>query len=121
MPRCYFTGVAMQMDDAFVFNRRAAKATIASLQHQIQSLQRLLDQLGPMDATPSSAMPVANGKQKHLPAPRQHRLACKSMALALAQGFPEVDLFESWPAYRAQAHGQPKAKPPVTEPDHAPN
>lgn len=96
MPRCYYTGLAMSFDKAFVLNRREAHRLRDQLSERLVRLQRLLELLGPMDPVPVD--PPLRGKK----APVRHRMVCKPIAEALAQGFPEVRLFEAWAAYQAR-------------------
>lgn len=103
MPRCYYTGLAMPFDKAFVLNRREAHRLRDQLAERLVRLQRLLELLGPMDPSPNT--PLHSNK-----APVRHRLVCKAIAEALAQGFPEVTLFEAWMAYHARVLADCKRK-----------
>ncbi len=99
MVHCFLTGVGLSMDQAFVLNRREARELLALLNERMTSLQRVIAQFGPLDdedlATRRGAGPRSAQRRKH------HRLVCQAVAVAMAQGFPEIELFQSWPAHRA--------------------
>lgn len=108
MARCFLTGVEFPLQQAFVLNRREARDLLHELRDRIASLQRVIEQLSPLDThEPKRFAP------KRKDAPRRHRLVCKAVADALAPGFPEIDLFESWLDYRSRAKraARPEAPP----------
>jgi len=99
MVRCFLTGVEFPLQKAFVLNRRDARDLLGALKDRIASLQRVIDQLSPLDA-----QEVTPFRQAHKSGfvPKKHRLVCKAVADALAPGFPEIELFQSWLEYRSR-------------------
>ena len=100
MVRCFLTGVEFPLQKAFVLNRRDARHLLGALKDRMASLQRVIDQLSPLDA--HDAKPFGKPRKNGF-APKKHRLVCKAVADALAPGFPEIDLFQSWLEYRSRA------------------
>jgi len=100
MARCFLTGVEFPLQKAFVLNRRDARDLLDALKDRLASLQRVIDQLSPLDA--HDAKPFEQ-KRKGAFAPKKHRLVCKAVADALAPGFPEIELFQGWPEYRSRS------------------
>lgn len=101
MVRCFLTGVEFPLQKAFVLNRRDARDLLGALKDRIASLQRVIDQLSPLDAY--DTMPFGRSRKGGY-APKKHRLVCKAVADALTPGFPEIELFQSWLEYRSRAH-----------------
>jgi hypothetical protein len=99
MVRCFLTGVEFPLQKAFVLNRRGARDLLAALKDRVACLQRVIEQLAPLDARESKPFGRAH---KSAFAPKKHRLVCKAVADALAPGFPEIELFESWLEYRSR-------------------
>jgi hypothetical protein len=100
MVRCFLTGVEFPLQQAFVLNRRSARDLRDSLKDRVACLQRVIEQLSPLDA--QEAKPFGQ-THKSTFAPKKHRLVCKAVADALAPGFPEIELFQSWLEYRSRA------------------
>lgn len=100
MVRCFLTGVQFPLEDAFVLNRREARGLVAALNDRVASLRRLVEQLAPLDGEASDAS-AQQGRQEGR-ARKKHRLVCKTVASAIAAGFPEVPLFTPWPEYQSQ-------------------
>jgi hypothetical protein len=98
---CYLTGVNCHIEDAFVLNRRAAHELLGMLKGRVASLQRVIEQLSPLDDKDVGLwIPPF---RRTGPTPKNHRLVCKAVANALAPGFPEISLFVGWPQYHTQA------------------
>jgi hypothetical protein len=127
MANCYMTGVQFPLEKAFVLNRREARDLLDTLKDRVASLQRVMDQLGPLDAQDGYA-DIPPARRAGL-APRKHRLVCKAVADALAPGFPEINLFMEWSLYQSQARqvirraarASVKPLPPPNPPDHEKN
>lgn len=97
MARCFLTGVEFRVEDGHVLNRSDAYRLLRTLRKRSESLERLIAQLSPLDkpaADDARAMKRIGGKQ--------HRMICKAVADALAQAYPEIELFLSWPALLAR-------------------
>ncbi len=93
MARCFLTGVEFRVENGHVLNRSDAYRLLRTLRKRAENLERLLAQLSPLDkpaADDARAMKRAGG--------RQHRMICKTVADVLAQAYPEIELFLSWPA-----------------------
>ncbi len=105
MVRCFLTGVEFPIQQAFVLNRRDARDLLDGLKDRVASLQRVIDQLSPLDT--HDPRPFEQPRKGAF-APKKHRLVCKAVADALAPGFPEIELFQGWPEYcalRTALHG----------------
>lgn len=99
--RCFMTGVQCRLDDSYVLNRRQARDLLDLLKDRAASLRRVMEQFSPLDDLEvNPAIPFARRARF---APKKHRLVCKAVADALAPGFPEIELFQSWSAYQSQA------------------
>jgi hypothetical protein len=99
MARCFLTGVEFPLQQAFVLNRRAARDLRDALKDRVACLQRVIEQLSPLDARDGNPF---GREQKSAFVPKKHRLVCKAVAEALAPGFPEIELFQGWLEYRAR-------------------
>lgn len=99
MARCFLTGVEFPLQKAFVLNRRDARDLLSVLKDRVASLQRVIDQLSPLDTFDDK--PFERWRKRPF-VPKRHRLVCKAVADALAPGFPEIELFQVWPEYRSR-------------------
>lgn len=99
MVHCFLTGVQLDMDKAFVLNRREARDLLAALSDRLTSLRRLIDQFAPLDEgeEPDHGW---QGQRRNAATRKRHRFVCKAVADAMAPGFPEINLFQTWPAYQ---------------------
>jgi len=100
MVRCFLTGVEFPLHKAFVLNRRDARDLLDTLKDRVACLQRVIEQLSPLDAREAEPFGRAH---KSAVVPKKHRLVCKAVADALAPGFPEIELFQGWLDYRSRA------------------
>ncbi len=101
MACCFLTGVQVSLEQAYVLNRREARELLDVLKYRVASLRRVIEQFSPLDDQDDlSTVPLALRANF---APKKHRLVCKTVADALAPGFPEIKLFMEWPVYRSQA------------------
>jgi len=98
---CFLTGVQFHIDKGFVLNRREARNMLDALKKRVASLQRAIEQLSPLDEDDSYAANAYIGRTGFTR--KKHRLVCKSVADALAPGFPEIKLFIPWPEYQSRA------------------
>ena len=101
MAHCYLTGVQVCLENAFVLNRREARELLEVIKDRAASLRRVIEQLSPLDDQDEQVGVPAARRASF--APKKHRLVCKAVADALAPGFPEIRLFQEWPAYQAAA------------------
>ena len=101
MVRCFMTGVEFPLEKGFVLNRREAYDLLNALKDRIGVLRRVIDQLSPLDDQDNGAG-VSLARRSGF-ASKKHRLVCKAVADAIAPGFPEIELFQNWPTYRAYA------------------
>ncbi len=101
MVRCFMTGVQVNLEQAYVLNRREAGELLDALKYRVASLRRVVEQFSPLDD--QDELPNVPPARHARFAPKKHRLVCKAVADALAPGFPEIKLFMAWTVYRAQA------------------
>jgi hypothetical protein len=104
MVHCFLTGVQLDIDKAYVLNRRDARGLLATLNDRIVSLRRLIEQFAPLDDSDEPEQGWRGGERqqrRHAAARKHHRLVCKAVADAMAPGFPEIKLFQTWPSHRA--------------------
>lgn len=98
MISCFMTGVQIQLEDAYVLNRREARDLLDAMKDRVASLRRVVEQYSPLDDQVGyEALPAM---RRATLAPKKHRLVCKAVANALAPGFPEIKLFLAWPQYQ---------------------
>lgn len=97
MARCFLTGVEFDVEDGHVLNRSDAYRLLRTLRKRAESLERLIAQLSPLD------QPTADdSRATRRIGVRLHRMTCKAVADALAQAYPEIELFLSWRALIAR-------------------
>jgi hypothetical protein len=99
MAHCFLTGVEFPLQQAFVLNRRDAHNLLHALKDHVSCLQRVIEQYSPLDAYETKPP----GRVRKGVVPKRHRLVCKAVADVLSSGFPEIELFLSWPEYRSHA------------------
>jgi hypothetical protein len=101
MTQCFLSGVQCEISDAFVLNRREARDLLDRLKDRVASLERVVQQLSPLDVV---AQYEFSPRAKHGKfAPKKHRLVCKAVSEAMAQAFPEIKLFLPWKQYVQQS------------------
>lgn len=97
MARCFLTGVEFRVEEGHVLNRTDAHRLLRALRKRSESLERLVAQLSPLDDPAAEGSRVTTHTRG-----KQHRMICKAVADALAQAYPEIELFLSWPALLAR-------------------
>ena len=97
MAKCYITGIEIPVEEAYLLNIYVVNKTIRDLKSRFETIQRLLDQLGPKDEI--SFFSAVAGKQVNR---MDRRLVCNAMAQSLAVALPEEKLFITWPEYKQQ-------------------
>lgn len=104
MVHCFLTGVQLDIDKAYVLNRREARDLLAALNDRLVSLRRVVEQFAPLDDSdePGEGWRGQRQQRRHAATRKRHRLVCKAVADAMAPGFPEIKLFQTWPTHRAQ-------------------
>ncbi len=94
MPKCFLTGLEINFDQAWLLNRGQAKRAAQTLRDRLAALDRLIQQLEPLDE-----VEVYRGPVHGLRTRRDHRLVSRSVVNAYSQSFPDLDLFLSWEMY----------------------
>jgi hypothetical protein len=101
MNRCFLTGVEVGFESAHVLNRTVLYRLLRGLKQKAETLERLLEQLGPVDEA------IVRRVSGEPPVTKKHRrLVSKAVADVLRQGFGEPELFIPFAtlAERARAH-----------------
>jgi hypothetical protein len=101
MPKCFFTGIEIQMEDAYLLDRGAAKRALHNLRLRLAAVERLVLQLSPKDEVEAYDYKSQSAKVRP-----QRRLVCATVAGALSASYPESPLFVAWPKFAAR-------RPPV--------
>ena len=91
MSKCFFTGIEVPLDKAYLLDRGAAQRALRNLRLRIAAVERLVSQLGPKDD-----VPVFDPKAKTTRTRSERRLVCPTVATALSSCYPEAPLFVSW-------------------------
>ncbi|MCB1772458.1 MAG: hypothetical protein KDI88_02480 [Gammaproteobacteria bacterium] len=89
MAKCYMTGIEVDIEDAYLLDRRVALSHLGELKSRIRVLENLIRNLGPEDTV------KIRGKER-----RQRRLVSKVIADALGQSFSYDSLFVPWPRFK---------------------
>lgn len=102
MFRCFLTGVEVRPDSAYVLNRTVVYRLLRSLKERTETLERLLQQLGPHDET------IVKQAAGQPPVTKKHRrLVSKAVAEVLRTGFQEQELFLPFTVQSAGSRGRP--------------
>jgi hypothetical protein len=101
MPKCFFTGIEIQMEDAYLLDRSAAKRALRNLRLRLAAVERLVSQLSPKDDVEAYDHRSNSTKVRS-----ERRLVCATVAGALSASYPESPLFVAWPKFAAR-------RPPV--------
>ena len=97
MPKCFLTGVEIDLDDAYVLDISRARHALRDLRQKASALERLIAQLSPKDEVEAFDYKAgANRKRK------DRRLVSERMAIALSDAAPETTLLIRWPDWRAR-------------------
>lgn len=91
------TGMEIQLEDAFILDRREAHQALRDLRGKLKALEHLVAELGQYERV---EMPdQRNGKTFTR---LDSRLVCQDIAQALSAIWPEKKLFVSWPEWKAR-------------------
>jgi len=101
MPKCFITGIEIDLQDSWLLDRSAATRALSRLRERLDAIERLVSQLSAQDQV--QVHDYRSGVDK---ARRQRRLICPTVATALSVSNPEFPLFISWKDFRA-------VRPPV--------
>jgi hypothetical protein len=99
MPKCFLTGVEIDLETAHMLDLSAARHLLRDLRQRVASLERLIDQLGKRDIVEVSSPGTGPRSRKDC------RLISKTLAEALCSAFPERTLFIPWRVWRSRWHG----------------
>lgn len=91
MAKCYLTGLEIDLDSAYILDRVQARRTIQALRQQLIALERLVEQLEPVDKIPVVQPGATGAKTK-----KQRRVISKRMAHAYLESYPGMRLFVPW-------------------------
>jgi hypothetical protein len=114
MPRCFLTGLEMELQSAYVLDVGTALRAVRELQGHVARLKRLVEQLGPIDVV---KVPNFNGKGTSVR--RHRRLVSPTVAEALNGAGTGHDLFVSWTAWCSRGRILPLLAL-RSDPDHGP-
>ena len=104
MPKCFFTGIDLRLEDASVLDRGGARRALRALKERVAALERLIRELGQFDT-----VEVYDAKTRGNKTCSQHRMIAPTIAAALAAGWPESPVFVNWRVYVSR-------RPPVYPP-----
>ena len=111
MPKCFFTGIEIQMEDAYLLDRGAAKRALRDLKLRVVAVERLVSQLSAKDE-----VEAYDHKSQSTKVRSQRRLVCATVAGALSASYPESPLFVAWPKFAAR---RPPVLPEMAKESHA--
>ncbi len=94
MPKCFFTGIEIQMEDAYLLDCGAAKRALRNLKLRVAAVERIVSQLSPKDE-----VEAYDRKSKTTKVRAERRLVCATVAGALSASYPESPLFVAWPKF----------------------
>lgn len=98
MFRCFLTGVEVELENAYVLNRAVLYRVLRGLKQRTESLERLLQQLGPQDEVivrQLAGQPPVTKKNR--------RLVSKAVAEVFRAAAAEPDLFIPFTTFAASA------------------
>lgn len=107
MAKCYLTGLEIDLDSAFILDRVQARRAIQALRQQLIALERLVEQLEPVDKVPLAQPAVSGARMK-----KQRRVVSERMARAYLESYPGVRLFVPWKVLTGGARFDLKAALP---------
>ena len=97
MPRCFLTGIEVQMENACLLDCGAARRAVRDLKLRVAAVERIVEQLSPKDRAE-----VLDYKSQRIKVRPERRLVCQTVAAALSMSYPESPLFVAWPAFKAR-------------------
>jgi len=97
MPRCFLTGIEVQMENACLLDCGAARRAVRDLKLRVAAVERIVEQLSPKDRAE-----VFDYKSQSIEVRPKRRLVCQTVAAALSTSYPESPLFVAWPAFKAR-------------------
>lgn len=105
MAKCFLTGIDVPMENAYLLDQGAARRALRSLKERVAAMERLLAQF-----TPRDSVEVYDYKSRQPTVRPQRRLVCQSVASALSALCPDVQIFITWPQFRARSEALAKGK-----------
>ena len=81
MPKCFFTGIDLRLEDASVLDRGGARRALRALKERVAALERLIRELGQFDT-----VEVFDAKTRGNKTCSQHRMIAPTIAAALGSG-----------------------------------
>ena len=97
MAKCFITGVELPLEETYVLNISSAHKAFRSLKHRLESVERLIEQLSPVDD-----VEFYDAKKREMIMKKNRRLVSPIVAKALSTAYPEGNLFFSWTDWLAK-------------------
>ncbi len=95
MPKCFYTGIEIPLEQCYVLDRGAAQRALIGLKQRSAALERVIAQLTPRDQGP-----VFDVKTHNTTVRANRRLVSRTVAEALSAACPEARIFLSWPDFK---------------------
>lgn len=95
MIKCFMTGVELPIEKTYLLDIGEAHRALKHLRQRTASVERLIGQLGALDD-----VEIYDVKKHQNITRKDKRLVCESIARALADVYPEKNLFISWGEWR---------------------
>lgn len=89
MPKCFFTGIEVQLETAYLLDRGAAQRAARNLRQRLAAVDRLLVQLGPKDPVEMADRKTGAMKISTLKLNRSHLSVCRTGCARIRRGAVE--------------------------------
>ncbi|TAN45840.1 MAG: hypothetical protein EPN22_01465 [Nitrospirae bacterium] len=103
MAKCFVTGVELPVEQTYVLNAAAAYRALKMLRQRCESLERLIQQLGPYDDAE-----VYDAIKRQITIRKDRRLVSPAVAEVLSATFTEEPLFMLWLDWRKKRFSNKK-------------
>jgi len=107
MPRCFLTGIEIELQESWLLDRGAGKKAIRRLRERLAAVERLVSQLSALDE-----VSVFDRRSRSDKVRQERRLICSGVAAALSASHPEFPLLISWKTFAGR---RPPVFPKPTE------
>lgn len=97
MPKCFMTGMEIQLEEAFILDRGEAYRALKELRGRLKALERLVAELGEVEK-----VELPDKRTGRTFTRIDSRMVCVSVAQALSTIWSEKKLFIRWSEWKAQ-------------------